>query len=349
MMSLESLSAFESERVPEVAVQKNPLQLDAELRSDQPAATDGPARRRLPLRRTVERSVGPRVAFVVLDLTGPRSVPKYDELISGVSNAATRLRLDLQMFFLSDCDVAIEQLTRGRFDGLILHGTCPPAAQSARLHAIPTVWLMGNPRRPHWGDQVMPDNAIIGQVAARHLLGRGHRRAVYFGLRSGWSLATRCLAFRQGFEDAGGTVAVISQELGDFNRPHQNDLDAALDAFEQLYRTAADRPTGIFIAEDWLVRPIYNRLAAMGICISMGNDAPVERGDAMIEVISCNNDRPHLIGVSPQPATIDIRGEALGRYAVEHLATRLRSGNDLADRVRVMLEPQLILPAAQHA
>src|SRR6185312_14737752 len=104
-------------------------------------------RRRRGAGRAASRVVKTRIAFTVLDLAGPRSVPKYDQLIRGVSAAATRHGLDLQVSFMSDIAAAVDQLTTSGFGGLILHGSCPPPELCRPLYKIPTVWLMGNPRR----------------------------------------------------------------------------------------------------------------------------------------------------------------------------------------------------------
>ncbi|MGN6505765.1 MAG: LacI family DNA-binding transcriptional regulator [Tepidisphaeraceae bacterium] len=290
-------------------------------------------RRRGPQRPAPIRLTGTKVGFVVLDLAGPRSVPKYDELIRGVSSAATQFGLDMHMSFMTDVDAAVEKLGNSGFNGLILHGTCPPIEKSQRLHAIPTVWMMGNPRRPTWGDQVMPDNATIGQLAAQYLLQRGHRNVLYFGLRAGWSLATRSLAFLQAMEDAGGKATVLTPPVTDYDVPHIEDVDRALAELAVLCRSADPMPTGLFIGEDYLVRPVFNTLNSIGVRI----------GEGGLDVISCNNDRAHLIGASPMPATIDIQAEAIGAHAVEQLVQRLRTGG-LKDRVRIMLEPELVLP-----
>lgn len=279
----------------------------------------------------VDDLVGARVAFAVL-YSNDTLVPAYECLLRGVSAGAAKFRLDLQVLLGADVQSTVDQLTRAKFDGLILHGMIDAIRRSEPLHDVPTVWLLGNRRRPTWGDQVMPDNTTIGQIAARYLLSKGHRRVMYFGFSSGWSISIRMLSFQQAIEDAGAEITVVTHQPGAIGSVHGADVAAAGEKLIQAYRTAEQRPTGLFISEDWLVRHVYNMLRTAGI-----------RPGVDLDVISCNNDRPYLVGVDPVPATIDIRHESIGLRAVEQLCLRMINRGD-DDRLRLMVEPQLVPP-----
>ena len=291
-------------------------------------------RRRGGARSEPASMVGAKVAFMVLTQGTMGAVPAYDYLLRGVSAAAVRYQVDLHVSFPTDTRGAINMLGRAAFDGLILHGMINPTESSRPLHHIPTVWLLGNRRRPSWGDQVMPDNATVGQIAAQYLLRNNHRKVIYFGMRSGWSLGIRMLAFQQAMEDAGANVITINHELADFNTFQPQDSEQGIATLIRTYREAKEKPTGIFIAEDWLVRLVYNAFRDAGYEIGGPNG---------IEVISCNNDRAHLVGVDPVPATIDIRYEEIGYRALEQLVHRLTHKGP-SDRIRIMLEPALLPP-----
>ena len=74
-------------------------------------------------------------------------------------------------------------------DGVLLHGSTPP--DDFAFRKLPCVWLMGNRRRPTFGDQVMPDPYDIGATAAQYLTSRGHRRLAYLNLDAGhWPFIT---------------------------------------------------------------------------------------------------------------------------------------------------------------
>jgi len=291
-----------------------------------------PTRRRRGAVRSINASAaGQRVGFfIVQHQPGGASVPAYDHLLRGVSNACNDLHLDLQVGFIDSPGELLHRLGRQKLDGLILHGIVPSGEMAEPLTGIPTVWLMGNRKRASWGDQVMPDNGLIGQTAAQFLLRNGHRNVVYHGVNSGWSMSVRSLAFQQAIEDAGGEVTVL-------NQPPADDIAYVDERARELvatFKNAKSRPTGLFVAEDWLLRSVYAAFAASGL--HLGSD---------IGIISCNNDRPFLLGLSPAPATIDIRFERIAYRGVEQLVNRLARGGNLADRVRIMIEPTLILPA----
>jgi LacI family transcriptional regulator len=296
------------------------------------ALTYTPAVRRRSSSRVTEAVEGRKVAFVVMDVSGSRPVPAYDYLLRGVSRAAMRHEIDLQVLFLSDVDAAERRLSRSNFDGLILHGVFDPTSPSDALHRLPTVWVMGNRRRPTWGDQVMPNNITVGQMAAGHLIDRGHRQVGYFGLSSGWSFGVRKLAFEYAIEDAGGTVLTIDHRPGDLDAVTHDDLEHGVAALMRAFLASPNRPTALFLAEDEFVRPVHRAMQSAGLAVGPGGD---------VELVSCNNDPSHLVGVWPVPATIDIRYELIGDRAVEQLVGRLtRSGPP--DRMRVMIEPELV-------
>ncbi len=276
-------------------------------------------------------SRGYKVAFTILQAQRGLT-PAYDHMLRGVSAACNRFGLHLHVGFVDDPTVAVRQMLEPRHDGLLLHGICPPAPQIALLKSTPTVWLMGNSRRPTWGDQVMPDNALIGRTAASYLLSRGHSQAIYFGMTSGWSMGVRALAFENTLEEAGGRGRIIHQKISGNDKPIEQDIEQGIGEVVSLYRRLDPKPTGLFIAEDWLVRDAYKILTSAGI-----------RPGEELDIISCNNDRPHLLGLTPPPATIDIRFETIAYRGVEQLLNRMR-GDRHDDRLRIMVEPKLVEP-----
>ena len=67
----------------------------------------------------------------------------------------------------------------------------------------------------------------------------------------------------------------------------------------------------------------------------------VELGPGKTEIISCNNERPYLVGLSPKPAVIDIRVESIGRRGVEQLLWRLQH-LEVPERVIATIEPFIV-------
>lgn len=276
------------------------------------------------------------VAFLVLGTSGSNATPAFERLLRAVSIASDEHDLSLTLNFISDPS----HLPRRLFDlplaGVLCHGDQPGASGMAQLRSLPTVWLMANRHRPQWGDQVMPNNAVIGDMAGRYLIRQGHRRLAYLGAsRDSWSMRLRAFAFRKAAEDAGAVADVFdvaANSAGDFWSA--DGLAIAAERLVDRVLGASPTPTGLFIEEDRLLPVIDRAMRARGVRFGPGGD---------VEVISCNDERPHYAGLPSLPARVDIRPEAVGRRGVEQLVWRMRNP-EMPERVRVMVEPQLIEP-----
>jgi DNA-binding LacI/PurR family transcriptional regulator len=276
------------------------------------------------------------VAFLVFGTSGQQTAPAFEQLLRGVSAAASVHNLDMIFSFVLDPSHLPPKIVQRRVDGLIMHGERPSAAVQQRLEHLPTVWLMANRLRPTWGDQVMPDNTLIGEIAAQYLARRGHRRLAYLGVDSGWwAMDIRCLAFAARARHIGAQVEALQASTDPHNDLWQNqDLATVADSLVHRLWQINPLPTGLFVAEDRLVPLIDAALSRRGRRV--GSD---------LEIVSCNNERPYLMGLSCIPATIDIRAESIGRRGVEQLVWRLRHPG-VAERMRSMIEPVLVEPPA---
>lgn len=289
-------------------------------------------------KRTHAAASGTGVLFLVLGRSENSTVPAFEQLLRGVSGAAEEQGLNLSTRFVSRIDELPARDLSGRFSGVLLHGDQPTSHLRARFASVPAVWLMANRIRPGWGDQVMPDSAAIGELAADYLLRRGHEHLAFVSLDWGaWSLDVRAHAFGRAVSVAGKSVAMVhpSAEVGR-QWPHDPSVARSI-AADLLAREP--RPTGVLVPEDCQVVPLVGALHSQGKATG-GSDA--------LDFVSCNNERPYLLGLNPPPATIDIRAEAIGRRAVEQLAIRMR-GDAGPDRVRTMIEPCLVEAVAPGA
>jgi DNA-binding LacI/PurR family transcriptional regulator len=305
--------------------------------------------------RTFHRTSGTELqstslGFVILGTSGANAAPAFEKLLRGVSAACNDNGMSLKIGFVTDAARAPQWLLGREVDGLLLHGEQPASLVQERLRAIPAVWLMANRRRPLWGDQVMPNNAVIGDLAAKYLIRRGHRRLAHLGVGGGaWSLRLRAFAFAHAAEDAGATVRVLDGPAAGASAwvpPasaalaadywNTDGLAAAADAMVgQLLAGGSLLATGLFVAEDRLLPLVDHALRVRGLRSGAGGD---------VEIVSCNNERPHHAGLQSQPAVIDIHPEAIGRRGVEQLIWRMRN-RDVRERVRTMVDPTLLEPA----
>ncbi|HEY7086936.1 MAG TPA: LacI family DNA-binding transcriptional regulator [Tepidisphaeraceae bacterium] len=291
------------------------------------------------------------IAFLVFGTSGQQTAPAFEQLLRGVSACASEQGLDMIFSFVSDpagSGALPPKIIQHRVDGLLLHGERPAIAVQQQLQNLPTVWLMANRQRPAWGDQVMPDNTLIGEIAAQYLIRRGHRRLAYLGADVGWwAMDIRAMAFCAKARLTGAEVEIlhVGGTAGGSAAPSDPQSDLWQNSnLGRLAESLVDRlmqltpmPTGLFIAEDRLVPLVDQVLSRRGVRLGSGRDA---------EIVSCNNERPYLIGLSAQPATVDIRAESIGRRGIEQLIWRLRHPN-VPERIRSMIEPILVEPATQ--
>jgi DNA-binding LacI/PurR family transcriptional regulator len=278
------------------------------------------------------------VAFLVFGTSGQQTAPAFEQLLRGVSAASSQYNLDMIFSFVSDPSHIPPKIVQRRVDGLIIHGERPSDDVQHQLAHLPTVWLMANRLRPTWGDQVMPDNTLIGEIAAQYLIRRGHRRLAYLGVDSGWwAMDIRSLAFASRASQMGAEVQTLQATVGAHEDLWQiQDLASLSDSLVSRLMQISPMPSGLFIAEDRLVPLIDAALSRRGVRVGAGRD---------VEMVSCNNERPYLMGLSCMPATIDIRAESIGRRGVEQLVWRLRHPGVL-ERMRAMIEPALVEPLA---
>src|SRR5689334_20512258 len=125
------------------------------------------------------------VAFLVLGASRNRATPGFEDLLRGVSTAASQVNLNLIFGHVADTSELPSRLVGQKIDGLLLHGLAPSGDLRERLRRIPTVWLMGNRQRPEWGDQVLPDAFTIGELAAKYLTSRGHQQLAFLNMDGG--------------------------------------------------------------------------------------------------------------------------------------------------------------------
>jgi DNA-binding LacI/PurR family transcriptional regulator len=279
------------------------------------------------------------IAFLVFGTSRNRATPAFEQLLHGVSLGASNYDLNLVFAHVPNSEDLPSRILDEKVDGLLLHGALPPAALRERLKRIPTVWLMGNRRRPEWGDQVMPDGYEIGDLAAKYLVGRGHQHLAFFDLDANhWPFRVYGHAFATSGAEQGATVHMIEHARQPTNDYWQAHSPEAVDVLVQRYLKLSPRPTGIFVADDMQVAIIQPALQRAG----------VEIGRGRVDVVSCNNERPYLIGLSPTPGVIDIRAESIGRRGVEQLVWRLEHPG-VVERITTTVEPFVVDPTPNRA
>lgn len=278
------------------------------------------------------RSESKTIAFLVFGASTGQASPGFSSLLRGVSMGATENNLTLSFNYVPDPEQLPSRLLDQGLDGVLLHGAPPGAEIERRLRKIPTVWLMGNRRRPGWGDQVMPDSYEVGHLAAQYLVQEGHSRLAFLNLdEMHWPFRQYCLAFSAAAAELGVDILSLEQTrqiTSDYWGAHS---PAAIETLVQRFMSLSPRPTGLFVADNVQVAALQPALQKAGLNIGPGHT----------QIISCNNEKPYLIGLSPRPAVVDIRVESIGQRGVEQLIWRM-SHPHVSERIISGVEPFLV-------
>jgi LacI family transcriptional regulator len=277
------------------------------------------------------------IGLFVLGSAADRVTPGFEQLMRGVSRGVDALGVKLVYQQLPDPESLVAHLQNTQVDGLLLHGLLPSATVRAQVKVRPTVWLMGNRRRPDWGDQVMPDSYEVGDKAARYLLSLGHRHLACFNIdQNHWPFRVARPSFANAANEASATVTVLSA-IRDEQSPWPQSAAGPAEEIVARFLRLTPRPTGLFVADDMQVAILQPALQRAGVAIEPGK----------IDVISCNNERPYLMGLTPTPAEIDIRVEAIGFRGVERLLWRIRNPG-VRERMITAVDPAVIDPRGKN-
>ena len=204
-----------------------------------------------------------------------------------------------------------QALRAGNVDGILGYGQFPNDAVTDKIKQIPAVWMMSrdDARMDPWGDRIKPDHASIGQIAAEHLLDKGHRNLAFMNPDLSSTLfQQRQHAFRGVAEQTGAQLQVFA--VGGALDP-----DFIADRLVEQWVVSTPRPTGIFVPVDRSTIWIYRHLERRGI--QPGID---------VDLVSCDNEKEMLSLMRPPPPSIDLNRTTIARLAVERLLWRMRNG-----------------------
>lgn len=297
-----------------------------------------PDKRRGPRRRDRQGQNGSAgassIVVLILGQQGLRWIldcaPIFSYVLHGIESALSETGHNLLIRQAADWQ-AVDQVARqGGCSGIILFGAEPSGPPLPTF--LPAVWVMGSPKQ-FSGDRIQPDHMQAGIMAANCALSHGHRHCALLGTGLGSpdaSFLYRNDAFTWVIEQAGGKVeqlidpqgmTITSQE----NSPNEPVVAALIDRLAAMN----PRPTALFLQADVFAPSVYRLLLERGI-----------RPQQDITIITCNNERPYLMGLRPQPVIVDLQAEFIGRRAVDQLYWRMK--NPIAPGMRVMIEPLLV-------
>ncbi len=215
----------------------------------------------------------------------------------------------------------------------LMMGEEPPGASPHQLRHAPAVWVMGSAQR-FGGDHVQPDHLSLGQMAATHLLARGHRLVAYIGvpISPGYHVSFRGAALQWWLRDQGAEVILlVHPEVITLNATTHQANDAVLAELLEHFCALQPRPTALVVQADVLTPHLYSLLLERGV-----------RPMVDVEILTCNRETAYLSHLKPQPVVLDLQAEAIGRRAVAQVLWRASHPNEPA--MRVMIEPLLLVP-----
>jgi LacI family transcriptional regulator len=194
-------------------------------------------------------------------------------------------------------------------DGIIAHIATRAILEALRNIRIPVVNVsqgIANLGIP----SVLPDNAVVGQLAAEHLLGRGFRHFAFCGLRGRRFSAVRGQAFAETAEQAGFACARFDGDQPS-SRPRQD--DPCLAELAQWVRNLP-KPVGIMACNDVRAWHITR------VCADMGLHIPEE-----VALVGADNDALMCEMSNPPLSSVDVSAEQVG-YQAAALLARLMDG-----------------------
>ncbi|MFF4763433.1 LacI family DNA-binding transcriptional regulator [Streptomyces sp. NPDC001292] len=253
------------------------------------------------------------IGVVIRDLTNPF----YPVMVKAMERVLHErgLRLSLVTDVMS-AEEGLALLRREGVDGVVFTSALEgePLAHRMTGHGIPVV-LCHRTIEGFPADQVEADNATAGELAARHLLGLGHRRiAMVRGVAGASTAQQRGLAFRR--------------EVGAADGVTLTEIDGAYDyttAYEAVGTLLAspEPPTALFCHNDVMAYAALNAAVAAGVSV------PAE-----LSVVGCD-DVPLSAWERIDLTTVRQPLERIAQVGVELLLDRL-DDPDLPHRHEVL-------------
>lgn len=272
-------------------------------------------------------------------------LPVVSAALQGIEGALSAQGRSLMLANIPRADRVPPFLLENTVAGVILkgpnQGELPKLEDNELLQHVyrfPHVWLMGRLGNAR-GDHCNFDTDSAGRIAAEHLHEKGHRRVAFLNPKPG---QTQFEKLRNGFFAATSRLGqaltileAVPRENYSWPLPAITSPDVVLELVNRWAAIPAHaRPTAIFVPADRTAVQLYTALAEKGL-----------RPGVDVSVISCNNERPHLMNLMPEVTTIDVHAELVGRCAVDQLLWRMRHANEGVP-VQVLVEPSLVQGAS---
>ena len=252
--------------------------------------------------------------------------PGVGAILTGITRAAwdARLRVLLQEFDPARAETSqfkSNGIGEGVAGAIILAGLSQPmeSLDGVAKH-IPIVWIAGGQTSPMKSvDQVWADDSAIGSLAYQQLAGKECSRFICLSDQPGnATMRARAQSFAHAAaEDSQAVEFFLKRQSGVRLDAYGSDVTTG-ENLEQLIEVLAEKMgsaknVGIFLPSDLLAAQAYPLLYQNQL--KPGRD---------VLVATVGNEAVRCSMLIPEPISIDIGSEAIGRTAVERLLHRMQ-------------------------
>ncbi len=257
--------------------------------------------------------------------------PARWRMLYGIQQVTAKHNVNLFTYQLLEQNDIPSELLNG-LDGIIIMGKTNNKEVLKAISDIPSVWInsMGSVNK----DMALARNQLVGQMAAQHLISRGHKNLAFFKvLMNHPAIEMDGDFFEFTAIKSGCNVSIIK---GIDVLPDQDEVET----WGMLYNIAkkaaktlakmTPQPTGLFIPLGTVVNVSYRYLQEENIY--PGRD---------IDIISCGCENAMLASLSPRPSNISINVETIGRRAAEQILWKINNPTDTSP-VNITVIPTLI-------
>lgn len=219
-------------------------------------------------------------------------------------------------------------------DGMLVMASPRLVLWRDMIGKIPCVGVLGHPCEGVF-DRVAYDPLMTGRLPAEYFIENNIRRAAILGPReteANGVFQTRHQAFIDTMNDLGGEVVeLLGENLYDPGKQTNEPIAEQVEVLVDQFARSQPRPDGLFVMADNILPSVYRSLQAKKM-LSVST----------LRIVSCNAEKPYLIGLDPEPAKVEIPAEEIGRRAVEILTWRQNNPSRLT--TLTLLPPALLPP-----
>ena len=251
----------------------------------------------------------------------------FSRVMEGVHEGISEFHYTLLTHTLYDSDKEGIQRIIDEVDGLIILSGNPRSKDFEIFRDIPWVKVMGTLDNPNDANHVSYNNDEIGVMAAKNLMKNKCEKFYYFGGRD--ELFTyRYDSFRKTLEKNNCKAEIIELDYARLTLDVLAPL--AKKRFEEIFNRDHHK-VGLFLSSTSYLTLTYQLLYSLGV-IPMTD----------LHIVTCENMRPVINGIIPQPDIIDLHMKEIGKRGVETLIKLLRNPHKKNVYEKIMLTPELI-------